>query len=140
MSCTGEMRCPGGSGSSTYTSGNPCTFTRKLCVTCSESNGVVKVNVSGNGLPNHCINSVVNNAVAAEHEWEAVWNSDVSSIMNYTASDFDTSAKTDEILCDIQRTSASNMRSTSDYDLISRRRELQPPRNGGGGGMSGGAA
>ena len=56
--------------------------------------------------------------------------------MNYTADDFDTSAKTDEILCDLQRTSSSNMNSESDYEFLDSRRMLQPPRNGGG--MGGG--
>ena len=28
VTCTGEMRCPGGSGSQTFTSQSPCTFTR----------------------------------------------------------------------------------------------------------------
>ena len=55
--------------------------------------------------------------------------------MNYTADDFDTSAKTDEILCDLQRTSSSNMNSESDYELLDSRRMLQPP----GGGMGGGS-
>ena len=116
MSCTGQMRCPGSSGSATYTSSNPCTFTRKLCVTCSESSsGVVTVKVSGNGMPNHCFFSTVNVAEEMNVSWSAVWNSDVTNIMNYSESDFDSSAKTDEILCDIQRTSSSNMNSASGY-------------------------
>ena len=57
--------------------------------------------VQSNGLTNHCSNSTVNNASSQEHEWEAVWNADVTDVMNYTAADFDTSEKTDEILCDI---------------------------------------
>jgi hypothetical protein len=36
-----------------------------------------------------------------ENEWEAVWNADVTNIMNYKETDFDTSAKTDKILCDL---------------------------------------
>ena len=43
----------------------------------------------------------MNNSVAKEVEWEANWNVDMKDIMNYTADDFDSSAKTDEILCDI---------------------------------------
>ena len=35
VNCTGAMRCPGSSGESTYTSSSPCTFERKLCVSCS---------------------------------------------------------------------------------------------------------
>ena len=115
VSCTGEMRCPGTSGSATYTDSSPCTFTRKLCVTCAETNGQVRVTVSGNGLPNHCFFSTVNVAEAMENEWSAVWNPDVSNIMNYTSEDFNSSEKTDEILCDLQRTSSSNMNSASDY-------------------------
>ena len=58
--------------------------------------------------------------------------------MNYTAEDFNTSAKTDELLCDLQRTASSNMNSASNYVLNSDRRMLQrgqgPPPNGGGNG------
>ena len=139
MSCTGEMRCPGTSGSATYTSSNPCTFERKLCVTCDESSsGVVTVTVSGNGLPNHCFFSTVNTATEMDVSWSATWNSNVSGTMNYTAEDFNTSAKTDELLCDLQRTASSNMNSASNYVLNSDRRMLQPgqgpPPNGGGNG------
>jgi len=64
MSCTGDIRCPGGSGSSTYTSGSPCTFERALCVSCRDDGGVVKIKVQTNSLPNHCFTSKVNNAAA----------------------------------------------------------------------------
>ena len=46
VSCTGEMRCPGSSSLTLYTDGNPCTWNRKLCVTCSEDiDGKVSVRV-----------------------------------------------------------------------------------------------
>jgi hypothetical protein len=35
MSCTGTMRCPSGSTKATFTAASPCTYQRKLCVTCS---------------------------------------------------------------------------------------------------------
>ena len=148
VSCTGVMRCPGTSGEATYTSSNPCTYERKLCVSCYEDNSTTYIKVQANGLPNHCFHSVVNVSSAMEHEWTAVFNADVSGLENYTSSDFDTSAKTDEILCDIQRTAESNMNAWSDYTLISRRRrELQPPNGGSGngpppngGGSSGGSS
>ena len=54
--------------------------------------------------------------------------------MNYTEDDFDTSVKTDEILCDLQRTSSSNMNADLEYEIADSRRMLQPPPNGGGGG------
>ena len=67
----------------------------------------------------------------------------MSGVENYTSSDFDTSAKTDEILCDLQRTASSNMHSSSGYVESRRRRELQPPAchpncSGSGGSSSGG--
>ena len=101
VSCSGPMRCPGTESSATYTTAEPCTYTRKLCVSCTETSGVVKVKVQSNGLPNHCFYSTVNVAAASENEWEVVFNADVSNIMNYDASDFDSSPKTDEIICDI---------------------------------------
>ena len=57
----------------------------------------------------------MNNATAMESEWTVVFNSDVTDVMNYQASDVNTSAKTDELLCDLQRTSSSNMNQIVDY-------------------------
>ena len=113
---------------------NPCTFTRKLCVTCSNNAGTVKIRVSGNGLPNHCFYSTMNNSAEMDVDWSVVFNQDVNGVMNYTEDDFDTSVKTDEILCDLQRTSSSNMNADLEYEIADSRRMLQPPPNGGGGG------
>ena len=115
---------------------NPCTFTRKLCVTCSNNAGTVKIRVSGNGLPNHCFYSTMNNSAEMDVDWSVVFNQDVNGVMNYTEDDFDTSVKTDEILCDLQRTASSNMNADLEYELADSRRMLQP--NGGGGGEGGG--
>ena len=55
MSCSGQMMCPLGDGSVTYTTDNPCTFTRKLCISCTQdSNNDVYINVQNNQMPNHC--------------------------------------------------------------------------------------
>jgi len=65
VTCTGDMRCPGTNGSSTYTAANPCTFERKLCISCKEKgNGSIIISVQANGLPNHCFFSTVNTAEA----------------------------------------------------------------------------
>ena len=45
MNCTGDMRCPGATGSATYTSSNFCSFERKLCVSCAETSGTVYIMV-----------------------------------------------------------------------------------------------
>jgi len=147
MSCEGSINCPGTSDIATYTSSSPCTWTRKLCVSCDDSSGTTMIKVQSNGLPNHCFSAVLNTIPAAfEYEWQAAFNADVSSIMNYTSANFDTSAETDEILCDLQRTGSSNMNSASAYSLLTttrrladevdktEKRELQP--SGGPGGSS----
>ena len=93
MSCVGTMSCPDGSGEADYDSSNPCTWTRKLCVTCEEdsTSGEVYISVQTNNLPNHCIHSVVNNPTAYDDEWKVIWNADVTQIENYTDDDFATS-------------------------------------------------
>ena len=101
MSCTGSIRCPGGSGTQTYTSSNPCTWTRKLCVTCYEDGSDVRIRVQTNGLPNHCTTSTVNNGEPQETDWSAVFNADMTGIDNYSDSDFNSESKTTEILCDL---------------------------------------
>ena len=55
------------------------------------------------------MNSTVNISQPQEVDWEVVWNADVTNYMNYSESDFDSSSKTDELLCDLQRTASSNM-------------------------------
>jgi len=48
MSCTGQMMCPGGSGSEYFTKENPCTFERKLCVTCEDDGSDVYIRFQTN--------------------------------------------------------------------------------------------
>lgn len=121
------MRCPDANGADDYDENGPCTFTRKLCVTCAENAGTVYITVQSNGLPNHCFTSTVNNPTSMEREWSVVFNADVTDVQNYTETDFDTSAKADELLCDLQRTSSSNMLDLVDYTITDSRRRLQPP-------------
>ena len=55
---------------------------------------------------------------------------------NYSESDFSSVSATENILCDIQRTSSSNMGFWSQYEEYSaaRLRQTGPPPPGGGGG------
>lgn len=67
----------------------------------------------------------------------------MAGIMNYKESDFSTGSNTDNILCDIIRTDASNMHSKISYtEVTSSGRLLQPsgppPKDGPPGGGSGG--
>ena len=48
-------------------------------------------------------------------DWEVVFNRDVSSEENYSASDIASEAAVSELLCDIQRTSSDNMLADTGY-------------------------
>ena len=128
MSCIGTMSCPEGSVQATYTSGNPCTWTRKLCVTCADVSGVTEMRIQTNALPNHCFNSLLSAPSPTDYDYTMVYNPDVSSsALNYSAADIDTANETSELLCDLQRTSSANFPSTSTLTNNLGRRRLQPP-------------
>ena len=63
------------------------------------------------------MNSTVNNAAAEWQDWEVAFSPASSGQLNYSTTSFDSSAKTDEILCDIQRTAKTNMNAWSSYTL-----------------------
>ena len=54
VTCTGITTCPTGGTTSTSGGVTTCTWTRKLCVTCSTSNSKVYMRVQTNSLPAHC--------------------------------------------------------------------------------------
>jgi len=132
MSCVGEMYCPGSTGKYNFNASNPCKFTRKLCVTCREESGVVKIRVQTNGLPNHCFQSALTNAKSINTDWEVNFNPNVSGKINYAAADVDSASKVSSLLCDIQRTSDVNMIAGTDFKMIQAKRDLQqmPPAGG----------
>jgi hypothetical protein len=110
------MMCPGGTTSKLYTEADPCTYTRKLCTTCSEKDGKVYIRVQSNQLPNHCFQAINDNPyTTGVSDFEVLFNRDVTGMMNYESSDIDTQAKTEELLCDIQRTSSTNMLDGTEY-------------------------
>ena len=90
-----------------------------MCVTCYASGSHAMIRVQSNGLPNHCVNSTVNNGTDQNQDFEVRFQPPVDGTENYTDTDVDTSAKTDEILCDLQRTNETNMLRKSRYNLIS---------------------
>lgn len=79
--------CPGGSGSDFYTEANPCTFERKLCVTCEDDGSDVYIRFQLNQMPNHCMQAINENPLPADTDWKVKFNRDVSDLLNYEASD-----------------------------------------------------
>ena len=55
VSCTGRLKCPGYETFKSFTDQEPCTWQRKLCVSCfEEEDGDVKMRVQSNTLPDGC--------------------------------------------------------------------------------------
>jgi len=67
------------------------------------------IKVQSNGIPNHCFTSTVNQAEPYEVEWTVKWQPDTTNVSSVATTAADTSAATDEILCDIQRTASTNI-------------------------------
>ena len=87
MSCTGQMMCPEGSGSEYFTEKNPCTYTRKLCVTCEDDGSDVYIRVQSNQMPNHCFQATNENPTSNHSDFRVKFNRDVTDQMNYQESD-----------------------------------------------------
>ena len=94
-------------------------------------------------MPNHCTNAKNENAQPFDVDFSVIFNRDVNGLSNYSESDLNSTAKTTELLCDLQRTAESNMLSGTGYSENSSRRILQrgnrggsgdkpPPKDGGG--------
>ena len=143
MQCSGQMWCPNASSTQTYTTSSPCEFTRKLCVTCSETNGQVYIRAQSNQMPNHCFQATNATPTPINSDFTVLFNRDVTGQVNYAETSYDTSAEVTELLCDIQRTAEANMLAGSGYSETSwARRNLHshppPPPDGGDGGGGGG--
>jgi len=79
---------------------------------CVDVSGTAFITVQSNSLPDHCFTASTaadNTPVATAFEFKVTWNALMTDADHYSASDFDSAAKTEEILCDIERTQASNM-------------------------------
>lgn len=74
--------------------------------------------MQSNNIPNHCFKTPGTVDPTIVNEWTVAFNTDVTGVTNYSDSDFDSSEKTDEKLCDIRRTDKSNMLESSDYKIL----------------------
>ena len=67
-------------------------------------------------MPNHCFQAINENPYTTNvSDFSVRFNRDVSGMLNYEESDVNSSAKTEELLCDITRTMESNMLSGTGY-------------------------
>ena len=136
------MPCPGTAivGGPNEPKDDPCSFRHKLCVTCSQATASdpVMIKVQTNGIPNHCFTSTVNQAEPFEVEWQVKWQPDTTSVTGVANTAADTSAATDEILCDIQRTAATNIPAAYGFTLNQKTGNQDPIGTAAGIALSGG--
>eukprot|EP00754_Rhynchopus_humris_P037898 Rhum_TRINITY_DN205_c0_g1::Rhum_TRINITY_DN205_c0_g1_i1::g.847::m.847 len=88
---------------------NKCRWTRKLCVTCATDagTGAVRIRVQTNGLPASCYKSA-RPLVEFEYDFEVDFNPPTALLHEPTTQD-----EVNDLLCDIQRHSQSNVPSSS---------------------------
>ena len=94
--------------------GTTCTFTRKLCVTCTQSANTVTIRAQSNNMPNHCYFSPKDQATEVEVDYSATWlplsNVDVQDDANVTTQD-----DVNSLICNILRSADSNIPAESNY-------------------------
>jgi len=96
------MKCIDGNQNATT-----CSWSYKMCVYCSDVNGVTTINVQTNSLPDHCYASggPPNYPVEAEIAWSSAWNPNVQGVLNYAETQVDTAQKVESLLCNLMVTS-----------------------------------
>ena len=82
VTCTGDVAYCAGSWDST---GSTCTWTRKLCVTCSTTNSVTYIRIQTNSLPNRCYYAGKDTPVSQSFDFKVKFNWDASSQSTNTA-------------------------------------------------------
>lgn len=97
--------------------GTSCVFTRKLCMTCTESGSVVTIRAQSNNMPSHCFYSPGDTPVEVEVDYSATWLPATSGTV--AANDVSTQDDVDSLICNILRSADSNIPSASNYVLNS---------------------
>ena len=111
----GTNRCP-----NTGTASASCGVDRKLCVSCRDDGGTVKIRYQSNGMPTICYQTtnIPNYPTDQKIDFEVTWNADMTGVMNYAAADVDDYEETHDLLCSITRTADSHMHSSAQFDKI----------------------
>eukprot|EP01062_Namystynia_karyoxenos_P040521 TRINITY_DN2953_c0_g2_i4.p1 TRINITY_DN2953_c0_g2~~TRINITY_DN2953_c0_g2_i4.p1 ORF type:complete len:861 (+),score=167.19 TRINITY_DN2953_c0_g2_i4:69-2585(+) len=96
VTCSGVGMCAGDD------TGSSCVWHRRLCVTCSEAGGEVRIRVQSNGLPDHCYTSPKIAPVALDVDWSAVFAPGVDPEVAASAATAPTTQdQVNDLLCDI---------------------------------------
>jgi len=102
----------------TDASESTCTHVAFTCVTCKEVQGIVKIRVQSNNMPQMCWQTSTGNPNVASYQivdFSVTWNKDMTGVVNYPASSWSTQDDTTNILCDISRTNEANLPADINY-------------------------
>lgn len=81
--------------------GSTCTWERKLCVTCYDDNGVTKIRVQSNNLPDHCVSPWNALPQAKNFDYEVIFNN--KQIRGEWVTDLTTQEELDSAVCPIAK-------------------------------------
>uniref|UniRef100_A0A7S1G3J0 YHYH domain-containing protein n=1 Tax=Bicosoecida sp. CB-2014 TaxID=1486930 RepID=A0A7S1G3J0_9STRA len=102
VTCSGVGECPVGG---VVGDDGSCSWWRRLCVTCRDDAGTVRVRVQSNGLPDHCFGSPHQAPAPLDIDYEVEFDADVDDPAHAPT----TGAEIDALLCDLQRTADANV-------------------------------
>ena len=105
----GKQKCP----ENGTVDGNECTWTRKLCVTCQDDNGQVRIRVQSNNIPNHGMNSP-GSIIDVSTDWIVDWMQTPDPTPSESLSQYEL----DEIICNLVRSKESNIPDSVHYEDI----------------------
>ena len=114
ITCESVGQCP----TTGTTSGTSCTWQRKLCVSCFNQGGKVKVRAQTNGLPNHCYKTPTDVPAEVEMDWTVNWMEDVTN-MNTTPESVNNQEDLNDLICNILRSKDDNIPSQCQYSKAS---------------------
>lgn len=103
VTCSGVGMCPAG-GVADPGSG-ACTWTRRLCVSCHDDAGTVRIRVQTNGLPDVCYSSPHEPLQPLDIDFEVEFDAAQGDALHQP----ETLAEVDDLLCDLQRTADSKI-------------------------------
>lgn len=103
LMCTGDATWCVGDTTSDATN-TVCSHNYFTCVTCADDSGVIKIRVQSNNMPNVCWQTNTLNPNVAKYvtvDFKVTWNADMTDIINYDSTYFDSSSDTESTLCDL---------------------------------------
>ena len=109
-------------------SGEVCSWERKLCVTCRDDNGVTKIRIQSNNLPDHCIQNKL--AKALNFDYEVIFNRQEEFGTGKWIRTLDTQQKLNDAVCPIHKDYSASLLGITEYGDVESRNAMAFAING----------